>query len=176
MTVAPNTVQVVTLSLQATDADKDGFVDVNGGTDCKDDNEKINPGVDELCNDTDDNCDGVSDEVHFAEPGLRGIRRLQGASPCRNPTTQAQYCDTSPQKTVYPDADFRGQVRLEGCTLASSGGDIPSGYLTGLRRTAATTCTASTRDAGTLCDGEDNQLRREPWIVASPPRTRAART
>ncbi|WP_342376644.1 MopE-related protein [Myxococcus stipitatus] len=155
VTVALNTVQVVTLSLQATDADKDGFVDViNGGTDCKDDNEKINPGVDELCNDTDDNCDGVSDEVHFKlNQACEVSADCKGISRC-NPTTQAQYCDTPPQKTVYPDADG-DKFGLKDAPPRVVCGDIPSGYTDG----PATDCrddvysiNPGTQD---LCDGED---------------------
>ncbi|WP_233278391.1 putative metal-binding motif-containing protein [Myxococcus stipitatus] len=155
VTVALNTVQVVTVSLQATDSDKDGFVDViSGGTDCKDDNEKINPGVDELCNDTDDNCDGVSDEVHFKlNQACEVSADCRGISRC-DQTTQALYCDTPAAKTVYPDADG-DQYGLKGAPPRIVCGDIPDKFTEGPPtdcRDDVFSINPGTRD---LCDGED---------------------
>jgi hypothetical protein len=45
--------------LFCTDDDNDGF---SADVDCRDSNEHINPGADELCNKLDDNCDGQADE------------------------------------------------------------------------------------------------------------------
>ncbi len=59
----PGAVTEVVLQLQAVDADGDGYVAVaKGGTDCDDGNDLIHPGATELCNATDDNCNGKIDE------------------------------------------------------------------------------------------------------------------
>ncbi len=48
---------------RANDRDGDGHLAlVNGGDDCDDDDAAVHPGADELCNDQDDDCDGLDDE------------------------------------------------------------------------------------------------------------------
>ncbi|WP_338863411.1 MopE-related protein [Myxococcus stipitatus] len=155
VTVANNTVQPVTLNLQARDADKDGFVDVaTGGSDCKDNNEKIHPDAEELCNEEDDNCDGVSDAEYFKlEQACDVSADCKGVSRC-NTETQAVYCHSPSTVTVYPDADGDGygSKGSQGRIICSA---IPSGFTNG----PATDCrddvfsiNPGTQD---LCDGED---------------------
>ncbi|WP_241758504.1 putative metal-binding motif-containing protein [Myxococcus landrumensis] len=155
VTVALNTVQTVTLSLQATDADKDGYVDVlAGGSDCKDDNEKINPGAEERCNDTDDNCDGVSDDVHFKlNQACEVSADCKGISRC-DPTTQAQYCDTPAAQTVYPDADGDGYGQKDSTPRIVCGG-IPTGYTAGQPSDCRDDLFSINPGTEDLCDGED---------------------
>ncbi len=52
------------------DADGDGYLsDVWGGSDCDDSNPEINPGATEICNELDDDCDGLVDDE---DPDLEG--------------------------------------------------------------------------------------------------------
>lgn len=47
----------------SSDGDQDGFVDSTaGGDDCSDLTPSVGPGVSEVCNDFDDDCDGIVDE------------------------------------------------------------------------------------------------------------------
>ncbi|WP_241758278.1 putative metal-binding motif-containing protein [Myxococcus landrumensis] len=149
------TVQSVKLQLQAMDADKDGYVDVvSGGTDCKDDNTKINPGAEELCNDTDDNCDGVSDDTHFklnqtceVSVDCRGISRC-------HPVTQTQYCDTPPIHTVYPDADG-DTYGLKDSQARIVCGEIPTSYTSGPPTDCRDDVFSINPGTQDLCDDED---------------------
>lgn len=54
----------VGLDTGACDIDGDGYADVEqGGTDCNDDRNDINPGAEEVCGNSDDeDCDGEVDE------------------------------------------------------------------------------------------------------------------
>ena len=46
-----------------TDSDNDGYDDIScGGDDCDDSDPTVNPGAPELCDEIDNNCDGVTDE------------------------------------------------------------------------------------------------------------------
>ena len=53
-------ISIVALDPNAIDDDKDGFNENQG--DCNDANAAVHPGVTELCNDADDNCNGTKDE------------------------------------------------------------------------------------------------------------------
>ncbi|MFY2563567.1 MopE-related protein [Corallococcus terminator] len=132
VTVVVDTVQAVTLSLKAEDEDKDGYAAVSSnGTDCRDDLPGINPGVAELCNEQDDNCDGVSDTEHFklgqsctASADCTGVFRC-------NLTDRALYCDTPLSRDVYVDEDGDGHGKKDSPPLAVCG-ITPTGYTNGL--------------------------------------------
>ncbi len=51
---------IVTGSLNMVDLDEDGYSEY---IDCDDTNPDIHPGAEEICNDIDENCNGISDEV-----------------------------------------------------------------------------------------------------------------
>lgn len=155
VTVANNTVQPVTLNLQARDADKDGFVDVaTGGSDCKDNNEKIHPGAEELCNEEDDNCDGVSDTDHFKLNLACDVSAdCKGVSRC-NAETLAVYCDSPPTTTVYPDADGDG-YGSKGSQARVICGAMPSGYTSGPPTDCRDDVFSINPGTQDLCDGED---------------------
>ncbi|WP_233278271.1 MopE-related protein [Myxococcus stipitatus] len=155
MTVETKAIHSVNLQIQAEDADKDGYASrLSGGTDCTDDNARINPGADELCNDTDDNCDGVSDEAHFKlNQACEVSADCRGISRC-NPVTQTQHCDTPPAKTVYPDADgdTYGQKNAPPRIVC---GDIPPGYTSGPSTDCRDDLFSINPGRQDLCDGED---------------------
>ncbi|WXH26699.1 hypothetical protein WA016_00610 [Myxococcus stipitatus] len=146
----------IALSVQALDVDQDGYVGVtSGGTDCSDGNPRIHPGAEERCNDTDDNCDGVTDEVHFMlnqecslSADCKGIFRC-------NPVTQTLSCDSPTAKTVYPDADGDkyGQKGSEGRIICSA---VPAGYTDGPPTDCRDDAFSINPGAQDLCDGEDN--------------------
>ena len=61
------------------DADRDSFVsDACGGNDCDDHNVDVHPGLTELCDDVDNDCDGQTDEGCSAIQGLRAHYPLDG--------------------------------------------------------------------------------------------------
>ncbi|MCD6499662.1 MAG: putative metal-binding motif-containing protein, partial [Deltaproteobacteria bacterium] len=53
-----------------TDLDHDGYGEgCPAGPDCRDDNNLVHPGVEEICNGVDDNCDGQTDEGVLTDCG-----------------------------------------------------------------------------------------------------------
>lgn len=91
------------LALKASDMDQDGYVSrTNGGTDCDDSRAPVHPGARELCNDRDDNCDGVRDEgfdvgaLCDGPGGCVGTRACaaDGTGMCTAPTAVTLYADT----------------------------------------------------------------------------------
>ncbi|MBU1244774.1 hypothetical protein KJ612_16370 [Myxococcota bacterium] len=60
----------VTNNLTCVDFDQDGYGDnCEPGDDCNDYEQDVNPGMPEICNDRDDNCDGRTDEDCPCNPG-----------------------------------------------------------------------------------------------------------
>ncbi|NOK05201.1 MULTISPECIES: putative metal-binding motif-containing protein [Myxococcus] len=155
--VSPKTgkAETVTLSLQATDADGDGYVSLlTDGTDCNDNNASIHPGATELCNDVDDNCNGQSDMVELRlgqscteGEGCEGVRACGGNGEV--------LCDMPLAAYAYPDADQDGLGDRNAAPVAFCAG-IPQGYVTG----PANDCNdnnASIRPGATeLCNGVDD--------------------
>lgn len=161
VTVAVDTVPSVTLSLQAEDKDQDGYVSVSsGGTDCRDDVPGINPGVTELCNDMDDNCDGVSDTDYFqlgqtctASVDCVGVFRC-------NLTDRVQYCDTPPSRNVYRDEDADGHGKKDSVPLVVCG-NTPTGYVNGTPDDCNDTNPNIRPGLTDLCDTVDNNCDGE---------------
>ncbi|WIG96226.1 putative metal-binding motif-containing protein [Myxococcus sp. SDU36] len=120
----------VALSLQATDADGDGYVSLlTGGTDCNDNNLSIHPGAPELCNDVDDNCNGQSDTVELRlgqdcseAAGCEGVRACG--------EDDAVICDMPMAVYAYPDVDQDGHGDRNAAPVAFCAG-IEPGYVTG---------------------------------------------
>ncbi|MCP3165421.1 MopE-related protein [Myxococcus qinghaiensis] len=131
VTVAVDTVPSVTLSLQAEDKDQDGYVSVSsGGTDCQDELPNINPGMAELCNEQDDNCDGTSDMDHFKLGQACTVSAdCTGVFRC-NLADRVQYCDTPLSRNVYVDEDQDGHGKKDSMPLAVCG-LTPTGYTNG---------------------------------------------
>ncbi|NTX34406.1 sialidase [Myxococcus sp. CA033] len=155
VTVELDTVHAVTLSLQATDADQDGYVgESSNGTDCRDDVLAINPGAEELCDDVDDNCDGVGDTVHFQlGEACSTSADCSGVFRCGT-TDRARFCDTPPSRNVYLDGDQDGHGKKDSTPLIVCGA-TPDGYTTG----APDDCDDTNRDIRPgltdLCDDVD---------------------
>ncbi|MEZ5013426.1 MAG: LamG-like jellyroll fold domain-containing protein [Chitinophagales bacterium] len=97
------------------DADNDGFGDafsftescfapegfVDNDTDCDDTNEDIHPGVEEICNELDDNCDGFVDEgivtnLYFADADNDGYG---------DATSTLETCGAAPEGYILDDSD-----------------------------------------------------------------------
>ncbi|WP_434347287.1 MopE-related protein [Myxococcus virescens] len=160
VTLTPGTPVLVALSLQATDADGDGYVSVlTGGTDCDDNNASINPGATELCNDVDDNCNGQTDTVELRlgqscteGEGCEGVRACGGNGEV--------LCNMPLAAYAYPDVDQDGHGDRNAAPVAFCAG-IPQGYVTG----PADDCNdnnASIRPGATeRCNGVDDNCNDE---------------
>jgi hypothetical protein len=57
-------VVIAAFTTESVDSDKDGFYPPE---DCDDLNSKVHPGVDESCNDRDDDCDGIVDNISYSD-------------------------------------------------------------------------------------------------------------
>ncbi|AKQ67577.1 putative lipoprotein [Myxococcus hansupus] len=145
----------VTLSLQATDADGDGYVSVfTGGTDCNDNNAAIHPGAAELCNDVDDNCNGISDQVELSLgqsctmgvdcPGIRACGQDGGV-----------ICNAPDAVYAYPDRDQDGRGDMHAEPLAFCAG-IGAGYVLGPADDCDDTNPSIRPGAPELCNGVDD--------------------
>ncbi|GHG95360.1 putative metal-binding motif-containing protein [Comamonas sp. JC664] len=154
-TLTPGESVPVTLSLQATDADGDGYVSVlTGGTDCNDNNANIHPGAVELCNDVDDNCDGISDQVEFSLgqsctegvdcPGTRACGQ-DGGVVCNAPDAVYAYPDR--------DQDGRGDMHAEAVAFCTG---IGAGYVLGPPDDCDDTNPSIRPGAPELCNGVDD--------------------
>ncbi|MFP2958715.1 MopE-related protein [Myxococcus sp. 1LA] len=155
--VSPTTekIETVTLSLQATDADGDGYVSLlTGGSDCNDTNPDIHPGATERCNDVDDNCNGQSDTVDLRlgqscseAEGCEGTRACggNGAVICNMPT--AAY--------AYPDVDQDGHGDRNATPVPFCAG-IPLGYVVGPADDCDDNNPSIRPGATELCNGIDD--------------------
>ncbi|MFY2560573.1 MopE-related protein [Corallococcus terminator] len=156
VTVTYEEVVPVTLRMQGVDADQDGYIAVSaGGTDCRDDLPAINPGAAELCNEVDDNCDGIGDTAHFqlgqdcsTSTGCTGVFRC-------NLADRIQYCDTPSSRNVYRDDDRDGHGK-SGSTPLAVCGITPDGYTNGAPDDCDDTNSNIRPGNPDLCDGVDN--------------------
>jgi hypothetical protein len=92
-------------------ADRDGYSKTDD--DCNDNDERINPGVTEYCNERDDDCDGTTDEgsvpiEHYpdADGDDHGARRSESVLECPPPAGYAPSdddCDDT-NSSAYPGA------------------------------------------------------------------------
>ncbi|MCP3059381.1 putative metal-binding motif-containing protein [Myxococcus sp. K38C18041901] len=155
VTLVTDAVQAVTLTLQAVDADQDGYVDVSSnGTDCRDDVADINPGAEERCNDRDDNCDGIGDAEHFQlGASCSTSNDCHGVYRC-DMTDFVQYCDTPPSRSVYPDNDRDGHGRLGSEPLIVCNA-TPEGYTSGPPDDCNDDAFSVHPGIPDRCDGED---------------------
>ncbi|WP_141331467.1 MopE-related protein [Myxococcus sp. AB025B] len=161
VTLVMDAIQDTTLTLQAVDADEDGYVDVSSnGTDCRDDRADINPGVEERCNEVDDNCDGIGDAEHFQlNTACSTSADCHGVYRC-DLTDFVQFCDTPPSTRVYPDKDGDGHGRLGSearivCTA------VPEGYTAGPPDDCNDDAYSVHPGSPDRCDGEDTNCDGE---------------
>ncbi|MCP3100665.1 putative metal-binding motif-containing protein [Myxococcus sp. K15C18031901] len=131
VTVKNDEITPISLSLEARDADQDGYVSAQeGGTDCADGNAAIHPGAEERCNGQDDNCDGVDDVQAFdlgqactVTAGCSGERRCGDDGKA--------YCDSPSALLAYPDNDEDGHGLKESIAEVFCNG-VPAKYTQGL--------------------------------------------
>ncbi len=129
---------------QCADADNDGYASVTcGGDDCNDSDPTINPGVAELCNGVDDNCNGQIDETFDTDgdgfvtcpPGTAyvPIKQVNGNSCPANFTSSISAVGTCPDcddtnATIYPGAFEPCDNIVHSCdatiTLANKDADV----------------------------------------------------
>ncbi|PTL82897.1 putative metal-binding motif-containing protein [Vitiosangium sp. GDMCC 1.1324] len=107
VTVGRGDVAEKELKLEASDADQDGYVSKStGGSDCDDNSIEVHPGVQELCNGRDDNCDGVLDEGFQLGLACDAAEGCTGVWSCG--TQGARICEQKPGMW-RPDVDKDGQ-------------------------------------------------------------------
>jgi len=104
--VARGQTTAVEMSLDATDADKDGFVAAPVGTDCDDAQASVHPGAPEICNHQNDNCAGGIDEG-FGVDGPCGADGGCGRVQCE--VDGGTFCANG--SAFYPDGDGDGYGR-----------------------------------------------------------------
>lgn len=117
VTLPSTGVESLTLTLTAPDEDQDGYVAVaSGGTDCNDAADggaAFHPGLTELCNGEDENCDGERDEglpreTYYRDDDRDGYGRNDvTAQACQPPGTnwalEGGDCDEG-DAAIHPDA------------------------------------------------------------------------
>lgn len=125
VTVRQGDVAEKELRLTATDSDRDGYVSLaTGGTDCDDTRAERHPGVQELCNGSDDNCDGKQDESFEVGVLCDAPNGCKGAWTCD--TQGARTCVARPGQWRL-DADKDGQGSRQGTGITSC--TQPAGYV-----------------------------------------------
>jgi Putative metal-binding motif len=154
-------VEPFAVTLEAADADADGYVDTaDGGSDCGDSDPLVFPRedvVEALCNDVDDDCDGTVDEG-FTGKGTACSDPCPGGQFVCNASRTGLACGNAPAKvSLFPDEDGDGAGR-EGTTGTGSicpGESIPSGLVDN-----ADDCDDQDRHnrhgRPEACDGRDN--------------------
>lgn len=137
------------VTLEATDEDDDGYIATkDGGTDCDDSDASVFPRADfaeTLCNNVDDDCDGVVDEG-FAAKGMACNDPCPGGQYVCNASMTGVTCSAPAKLSLFPDEDGDGAGR-EGTTGMDSicpGEPLPPGMV------------ANTDD----CDDQDPHNRR----------------
>ncbi|MEL6348680.1 MAG: putative metal-binding motif-containing protein [Myxococcota bacterium] len=141
------------------------------GTDCDDSDATVHPTADEVCNDRDDDCDGISDNlidlgfaIYFWDADDDGYGDAAapspGCSPGRGFVDRSDDCDDS-NALSYPGADEWCDEQDNNCDGAVDEGipvDAPTFYIDrdadgyGDPLTAAQACEAP---SGYVADGED---------------------
>ncbi|AKF83863.1 hypothetical protein MFUL124B02_38485 [Myxococcus fulvus 124B02] len=161
VTLVMDAIQDTTLTLQAVDGDQDGYVDVSSnGTDCRDDRADINPGVEERCNEVDDNCDGIGDAEHFQlNTACSTSADCHGVYRC-DLTDFVQFCDTPPSTSVYPDKDGDGHGQ-EGAQARIVCTAVPAGYTAGPPDDCNDDAYSIHPGSPDRCDGEDTNCDGE---------------
>ncbi|ATB50695.1 MopE-related protein [Corallococcus macrosporus] len=155
VTLTQGTSVPVTLSLQATDGDGDGYVSVlTGGTDCNDTNPGIHPAATELCNDVDDNCNDQPDTVELRlgqscqeSEGCEGVRACGGNGQV--------ICNVPLAVMAYPDVDEDGHGDRNAAPIAFCAG-VPQGYVVSPADDCNDTNASIRPGATELCNGVDD--------------------
>jgi len=184
-------IEPLAVTLDAEDTDGDTYVATSGGgTDCDDSKDTIHPGVstgvaEDLCNDVDDDCDGVVDEG-FAAKGSDCNEPCPGGRYVCNATYTGLACGNAPTPLpVFPDEDGDGAGE-EGASSSGSicpGAPPPAGTAINTddcddqdphnRRGQAESCDARDNtcntevDEGGVCAGKGWKVVEDPALTGS---------
>lgn len=150
------------------DHDRDGYT-IAGG-DCNDDDRNINPGVQELCDDIDNNCDTQTDEDF---PGLNtpctvglGECQMTGIGVCLESDLTKAFCSVAPKEPQNElcdnlDNDCDGQTDEdfplgEPCTVGTGECQVTGMVVCATAIGQAVCSLAPLQPQPEVCDGKDN--------------------
>jgi len=125
------------------------------GGDCDDDDAALAPGLAELCDERDNNCDGVVDEG-FSGKGMACAGSCNGVLAC-GPDKRTLVCSKSDPGKYYPDQDGDGQGAVGSTAVeACAGTTPPMGYVLGNNTDCDDTDANVKVGAPEVCDAIDN--------------------
>ncbi|WP_338872355.1 putative metal-binding motif-containing protein [Myxococcus stipitatus] len=126
--------------------------------DCRDDQAFNTPGKTEICDNRDNNCDGVADEGFTGKGDSCTNQTCTGTMVCTQAGTALE-CSAKPPKLFYPDADADGDGDGSSSAAAATvceGQTIPQGHVENLHTDCDDADPSTKPGAPELCDAIDN--------------------